>query len=117
VEDVKVELGYFATCAMQARVGTDLAQGVREAVKHYSRRLESGRKPLALPPFLGSDDAPEEELALEVAIGPETEATLEREADRQHATPQQILRHAVLTYLADLDRDGRPLRFVDPPTV
>jgi hypothetical protein len=100
---------------MQAHVGADLAQGVREAVKHYSRRLESGRRPLALPAFLRSDDPSER--AVEIAIGTDTEATLEREAHRQHATPQQILRHAVLTYLADLDSNGQPVRFVDPPTV
>lgn len=117
MEDVKIELGYFATCAMQAHVGADLARGVREAVKHYSRRLESGRKPLAPPAFLCGNDPGESGTALEVPIEAETEAALEREADRQHVTPQQILRHAVLTYLADLDSHGRRLRFVDPPTV
>lgn len=117
MEGVKVELGYFATRAMEARVGPDLALGIREAVKHYSRRLESGRKPLAPPSFLRGDESPDPETAMEVEIGAETEATVEREADRQHVSPQQILRHAVLTYLADLDSHGRPLRFLDPPTV
>lgn len=111
-----VELGNFARRAMEARVGSDLSKGLREAIKHYSRRLESGRRPLAPPPFL-SDLPPEPGSAFEVAIGKEAEAALEREADRQHVSAQLILRHAVLTYLADMDSDGRPLRFVDPPTV
>ena len=116
VEGVIVELGEFARRAIEARVGSDLSTGLREAIKHYNRRLESGRKPLAPPPFL-TDLAPEPGTAFEVAIGEEAEAALEREADRQHVSTQLILRHAVLTYLADMDSHGRSLRFVDPPTV
>jgi hypothetical protein len=116
VEGVKVELGSFARRAMEARVGSDLVKGISEAVKHYSRRLESGRKPLAIPPFV-ADDPAEPSTAFEVDIGQETEDALEREADRQHVTKQQILRHAILTYLADLDSHGGKLRFVEPPTV
>jgi hypothetical protein len=113
---VVIELGQFTRSAMEARVGSDLVAGIRAAVKHYSRRLESGRRPLALPSYFRTAPAADPANALDVPLGSEAEAALEREANRQHVTPQQILSHAVLTYLADMDSDGRPA-FVDPPTV
>lgn len=112
-----VELGQFTRRAMEARVGSDVAAGIRAAVKHYRRRLESGRKPLDPPSYLFSEPAPGKATSFEVPLDSEVEAVLNREADRRHVSTQQILSHAVLTYLADLDSDGRTLPLVDPPTI
>jgi hypothetical protein len=111
---VVVELGNFTRNAMEGRLGSDLPSGIRAAVKHYRRRLESARKPLAVPSFLrraaGSSGG-----SFEVAIGADAEATVEREAVRQHVTPQQVLDHAILIYLADMEDELRSSGRRDSP--
>jgi len=100
---------------------------VQAALTHYTRRLGSHWQPVEMPSFMdarlsGGD-------LLELTIAPELEAELEREADKQRVPLEEILRHAVLVYLADLDvaeasegRDvvGKPIPLAasaDPQTV
>jgi hypothetical protein len=100
---MKVALGGFARSGLEARLGTDVAAGVRAALLHYTRRLRSGRKPVALPRF-GPEPQPEAPaIDLELSIDPEIERALERETRRQGASLQQLTTHAVFVYLADLD--------------
>lgn len=103
--------------AMEERVSSDLAAGIRAAVKHYRRRLESACQPLGLPPRLSSKPASHPATSIDVWLGTEAEEAVKLEAVRLHVTPQDVLSHAVLTYLADLDRADRPLPFIDPATV
>lgn len=98
---MKVVLGKFARSGIEAQGAADLAMGVSAALHHYAHRVTSSWTPVAPPRFL-ADQAPIGE-AIELAVGPEMEATLEREARRHHVSMDQILAHAVLTYLADTD--------------
>jgi hypothetical protein len=95
---------------MEARSRADLASGVSAALNHYLRRLKSSWAPLAPPRFLGEPRSDGTADAFELAVAPETEAVLEREARRHHVSVSQILAHAVLTYLADRDREATSLK-------
>ena len=100
---MKIFLGAFTSKSVQARLGGDLATGIELAARHYGRRLGSVHPP---PPFTGlavSGDQPTVEV--EVRLDPEDTALLEAEARRSGGDLQGLLTHAVLVYLADLDRD------------
>jgi hypothetical protein len=100
---VRVALGKFARSGMEARLGSDFAEGVRLALRHYVRRLRSGHVPVGLPRF-SSQFRDAGAVTIEVPVGPEIEAALERECRRQAASVEQLAAHAVFVYLADLDR-------------
>ena len=111
---MKVALGKFAQSGIEARLGADVAAGVQEALRHYSRRLRSGWPPVAIPLFCRDRpprSAPREtEVAFDLAVDPEIERDLKREATRQGAPIAQVLNHAVFVYLADLDTASSPGR-------
>jgi hypothetical protein len=98
---VKVALGKFARTGIEELLGADLAVGVQAALTHYTRRLGSNWKPVRPPHFdwvsLDGTDA------FDLAVAPELEAELQREAREQQVPIEQILAHAVLVYLADLE--------------
>ena len=104
---------------MEAHSGADLAGGVRAALHHYVYRLKSSLALITPPRFLpeGGSRAGDAS-ALEVAVPPEIEATLEGHARRHQVPLSQVLAHAVFTYLADLDAAaavGRPRLGRQPP--
>lgn len=100
---VRVTLGSFACSGIETHLGSDLPAGVRTALFHYAGKLKTGRRPVAFPRFL-ADQAPQEtKVALDLAIDPETEMMLEQEALRQRTTTGQLVAHAVLVYLAELE--------------
>jgi hypothetical protein len=103
---VKVTLGTFARSGIEAFVGSDIAAGVRAALIHYAARLRSGLKPVRFPRFCAAVRRGNGETAFEVPLDPEIERSLELEARRQNASLEQLVAHAVLVYLADLDRAG-----------
>jgi hypothetical protein len=98
---VKIALGKFARTGIEELLGADLAVGVQAALTHYTRRLSSNWKPVPLPRF----DWPSVDAAnvFDLPVAPELEAALEREALEQQVSVDQILAHAVLVYLADLE--------------
>ena len=113
---VKVSMGTFVRSSFEARFGSDVATSLREACVHYSRRLRSGREPRAVPAFsrglgngngaangegatIGNGAAQVVEFALRDPI----RAQLEEEARRQQVPLGDLLIHAALIYLADLD--------------
>lgn len=100
---MKVVLGPFARSAIEARLGKDVAAGVRVALRHYTRRLRSGHKPVRVPRFLGPGPSASE-TDLELPVDPEVERVLAREGRRQGVSLDQLTAHAVFVYLADLDR-------------
>lgn len=99
---MRVELGKFARWSIESRLGSNIRVGVLTALTHYTRRLKSGRRPLA-PPRFCRDSPAEVDTALELQVGPETRALLERQACEHGVTLNQVLIHAVFTYLVDLD--------------
>jgi hypothetical protein len=100
---MRVALGGFARSGLEARLGEDLAAGVRAALVHYTRRLRSGRKPVELPRFRVERQPDVPAIDFELSIDPEIERALERETQRQGTSLEQLTTHAVFVYLADLD--------------
>ena len=100
---MKVMLGTFACFCMETRFGPDVGTGVQAAVRHYTRRLRSARKPVEIPRFLRDQACGGDQREFEVTIEPEVQEILEREAGRMHVYLDQLLSHAVFVYLADLD--------------
>jgi hypothetical protein len=100
---VKIALGKFAGSGIEELFGADLGVGVQAALTHYTRRLSSNLKPVPPPRFdWSSVDAA---AVFELPVAPEVEAALESEAREQKVTIEQILVHAVLVYLADLESE------------
>lgn len=101
---MRVVLGTFACTGIEAFVGRDIAAGVQAALRHYTGRDELDRGPDEFPRL------PEYPLCrsgaeLELSVDPEIEAALEREARNSGGVSMdQLVAHAVLAYLADLDR-------------
>jgi hypothetical protein len=114
---MKVELGELARNGLENRVGPDLPGAVNAALVYYVGKLSSGRRPVNFPSFLagpeGGNSNPQDEV--EVEIDERIEAVIYREAGRQGTTPENLVRHAVLVYLAALDLIGDPQRGSDDP--
>jgi hypothetical protein len=112
--DMRVALGELARTGLESRVGSDVPGAVNTALVYYVGKLESGRGPAKYPRFAveqgfreeGSGGDPESQV--EVEVDEKIEAALEREAAAQGTTAAAIARHAVLVYLAELDRIGEP---------
>ncbi len=102
---MKVVLGKFACFCVETRFGADISSGVQSAFRHYSRRLRSSTPPVAIPGFRRGRALERPLTELEVAVEPEIEDRLEREARDNAVDLQQIFNHAVFVYLADLDRE------------
>jgi hypothetical protein len=100
---MRVSLGKFACTGIETHLGDDIPAGVRTALFHYARKLKAGRGPLAAPSFLGDLTPSEPQATFELALDPETEAMLDREAERQGTTLSQLAAHTVMVYLAELD--------------
>jgi hypothetical protein len=100
---MKVSFGKFARTSMQAQLGTDLAVAARTALVHYERRLRSHWPPVGPPRFLPEENEIDAKV-LDLPVDPEMEAFLEREARKQRVTVEEILAHALLVYLADMDK-------------
>ena len=81
---------------------------------HYTHRLSSNLKPVQPPDFAWvSVDAAD---TFDLTVAPELEAALEQEALEQRVPLDQILVHAVLVYLADLESVSFSGELAAPPT-
>ncbi len=101
-------MGTFVHASFETRFGSDVATSLREACVHYSRRLRSGRKPRAVPAFCrgldgGATDGDGATQVVEFPLRDPIRAQLEEEASRQQVSLNELLHHAALIYLADLD--------------
>lgn len=114
-ESMRLVLGTFACSGIEAFLGRDIAAGVQAALRHYTLGKGSpDRKAREFPSFLGEPSVGRSGVDLELAVDPEIQAELEREArESGGVSVEQIATHAVLVYLADLDRapgpEARPL--------
>lgn len=100
---MRVSLGKFACSGIEAHLGEDIPAGARTALLHYVRKLKAGRGPLAAPVFLGDLTTPDPQATFDLTVDAETEAMLDREAERQGTTLSQLVAHTVMVYLAELD--------------
>ncbi len=114
---MKVTIGKFARRGIEDQLGPDLHAGFLAALAHYMRRLKSEWAPIRPPAFFCPEPGDAED-SLELTLEAETEAALEREAARHQVPVDQILTHAVLVYLADMDAamDDEPLEVASPVT-
>jgi hypothetical protein len=113
---MKIKLGRFAREAIEALLGDDIDAGVEAALRHYVHTREQWPQPPALSPACAERPAPPAADELEVALAPEVEKAFEREAQRaDELSAGQLAVHAVLAYLADVDRaSGREAK---PPAL
>jgi hypothetical protein len=117
---MRVVLSTFACGGIEAFSGRDLAAGVRAALRHYTQDGGSaGLRASALLPLPDELEAGRSGVDLDLNLDPEVQAALEREArETDGVSVEQLATHAVLVYLADLDRyraserDTRPLMWV-----
>jgi hypothetical protein len=100
---MKIHLGRFARQGIEDHLGPDLRAGVVASLAHYARRLSSGPPPLGPPSFRREEPALGRE-PLELSLGPDAQATLQSEARLHGVSEGEILSHAILTYLAAIDR-------------
>ncbi len=100
---MKIPLGTFACNGIKANLDADIAAGVRAALSDFTQRLESGRAPVGLlrTPL---EPISAEQAMVDLRLDERSWQLLRREARRQGTTVSQLSAHAVLVYLADLDR-------------
>lgn len=106
-ETMKVALNTFARSGIEARLGRDIAAGVQAALRHYTQRLGTGWKSPDFPRFRREEPPRHRGADLELAVDPEIQKVLEHEARGcPGVSVEQLAGHAVLVYLADLDREA-----------
>lgn len=101
---VKITLGTFALTEAKARLGGDVAAGVRAALADFASRLETGPTPIGIPRLCRELSRPQPATSVELQVEEGTWTALEREAAKQGATVGELAAHSVLVYLAELDR-------------
>lgn len=101
---MKVTLGTFASKGIWSRPGAKVSKEVLLALREYAEQLRSGQRPIGMPAFCCEEPQREATLSLDLLVDKETTLVLEREAKRQGTTVDRLATHAVLIYLADLDR-------------
>jgi hypothetical protein len=107
---MRIALGAFARSGIESQLGTDIGGAVQAALCHYAGKLKSGRPPLSPPGFLPEGAAQDGKDAFDLAVDPETEALLEREAAKLGTDVSRLAAHSVLVYLAELDFLAAPSR-------
>jgi hypothetical protein len=104
---MKVALNTFARAGIEAHLGRDLTAGVQAALQHYTRRLHRGGPVPDFPRFCRARAEVTPEAEFELAVDRQVQEVLEREArERAGVSVEQLAGHAVLVYLADLDREA-----------
>lgn len=103
---MKVRLGKFSYASITALFRGNPASGVQVALVHYARRLKSGRPPADLPRYALNGQFEDLGTTFEVPIDGAVQAVLEQDAARNGVRLSDVLTHAVLVYLADMDATG-----------
>jgi len=100
---MRVALGAFACAGITAHIGGDITAAVEKAAFHYASRLKADRPPIGLPRFADGPGPEGPEQVIELELASEVEDLLAAEARRQGVAVEQLVAHAVLVYLAELD--------------
>jgi hypothetical protein len=105
---MRVALDIFARSGIETHLGQDIVAGVRAALRHYTRRLSCEAEELPGFPRFRHELIPDPQLRgteLELSIDPAVETVLAHEArEFPGVTVEQMAAHAVMVYLADMDR-------------
>src|SRR5215216_1727877 len=85
---------------------------LRQAALYYLGERDSGRLALRVPPFARSRPRGRQDGQVEVALELDEDVwrLLEAESDRQRVALSQVLEHAALFFLSDLDSNSRGAR-------
>lgn len=100
---MKIALGALARFGIESELDSKFGDVARAALSHYRGKVEAGRPPLRPPSFLDGYEPADDTMVLDLAIDPETEAILRREAMAQGIALERLAAHTVLIYLAELD--------------
>lgn len=100
---MRVPLGAMACAGIRAHLGGDMTAAAEKSVYHYASRLAAGRPPAEVPRFAASEPLPDPVVVVDLALAPDLEELMEREAERQGVPLERLTAHAVLVYLAELD--------------
>jgi hypothetical protein len=96
------QFGWTSTEKRAKADGFDLAQVIEQACSYYVSELDRGRLATELPRFdAESADGTTRPVSLE--LDDRCAERLDREAERQGASRERLVRHATLLYLADLE--------------
>jgi hypothetical protein len=101
---VEMKMGDFALGLLGAPSadGADASRSLVQAVRYYLTDRDSGRAGWSYPSFFGEDgDGPDRKVRLTIDDAIWGEFTVE--AERQGVSPDQLLQHAALYFLADRD--------------
>jgi hypothetical protein len=99
-----VGLGPFMRQGIEDRLGPDIPAGVEIALLFYLGKMRSGRGAPTFPPFLQTASFESPLAEVELNVGPEVEALIAGEAERQQISVDRLAAHSVFVYLAELDR-------------
>lgn len=104
---MKLLLGTFARSGIEACLGSDIDAGVEAALRYYTQTRERQPEPRSLTSTGAEQSGMGDGEELELSLDPEIERALASEAQRvDGVSAGQLGAHAVLAYLADLDRSG-----------
>jgi hypothetical protein len=100
---VKLQLDEFGETALetQMRDGRSRDAVVRAATRYYLADRDSGRTAWRVPRFVRRDDS--DGSGMEVQLDDDTTEALVEEARRQGIAAGQLVEHALLYFVADLD--------------
>jgi len=97
-------LGHLARSGIETRLGGDVSEGVRVALRSYAESLAAGHEQLACPGFSLSSSELSAAGDLELPLDVELEEALEAEVRRQDVSMEQLVSHAIFLWLAEVDR-------------
>ncbi len=98
---MKSVVGAFASSRVRERFDDDLHAGVESALSYYGQRLAAGLVPIEPHQEIRNEVEPP---LVEVELSPAGAGLVAAEARRLGVTTEMVLNHALLLYLADLDR-------------
>jgi hypothetical protein len=103
--EIPISQGRFGWISIEKRAkedGFELAQVIEQACAYYVSELDSGRLATELPRF-DADDPDGTTRPVSLELDDRCAKRLDREAERQGASRERLVRHAALLYLADLE--------------
>lgn len=113
---VRVALGdsWLEALSPTTAEGTiDAAVAVRQAVYYYLSDARSGRAGWAYPRLRRDVEVAGPAIEVAVVVDEDSWRAFGREAERQHVSVEDLLRHALLYFAADLDSGRVAKRVVD----
>ena len=103
--DVRITLTRFGWTSLEERAsadGFDLAEVAGQACAYYASELDRGRLAAELPKA-GAGQPTGTQRLVSLELDDRCAELLESEAERQGVSFEQLVKHAILLYLADFD--------------